>query len=224
MFEALYLFGRRHSDLFPEGSLGRGLLIQIESGLAELKELTPSQLTDIRRAQTETGTKTRARKVLRSDLRRILKTARFIAGTVPGFDEPFKLPRSEGDAALLYTARAFAERAAPCVDVFIKYSMPAGFIEDLNTNIRIIERSVDDRSTSRNRHKAATAAIDAAMKKCMKAALDLYVIMANILRHDKLTRLEWDRARHVQRARRKKAVSATTEPADESSDTTTSDQ
>jgi hypothetical protein len=162
----------------------------------------------MRDSEAETKEKARARKSLQVDLNRIIKTARFIAGTVPGFDEPFRLPRSESDAALLYTARLFAERAAPSLDVFIRFSMPANFIDDLNTHIRNIERATDSRAAVRTRQKAATAAIDAAMKKCMKAVLDLDVIVGNTLRDDKITLTLWNSARHVKQATRRKKKAA----------------
>jgi hypothetical protein len=62
------------------------------------------------------------------------------------------------------------------------------------------------------------------MKKCMKAVFDLDVIIANVLRDEKVIRTLWKSARHVQRARRKKAGSDTTDVAEESSNTTGSGQ
>ena len=86
--------------------------------------------------------------------------------------------------------------------------MPPSFIQDLNTHIRNIEQAGGSRSAIRSRQKVTTAAIDAAMQKCMKAVLDFDVVATNVLRDDKLALTAWQSARHVKRAPRKKKADA----------------
>ena len=97
MFQAVDSFGALYSSFFPPGSLGRHLLNRITEGLAEIDALAPDQIGCINNARSETIVKDQAREALLADLRRIVRTARFIAGTIPGFDEPFKF--------LLHSAR-----------------------------------------------------------------------------------------------------------------------
>ena len=211
MFTRVDLFWTRSADSSPLGSLGREYLDVISEGLAEVQHLRAAQTAGFGDAMESTKTKTRARKSLLLHLRRIIRTARFIGRTIPGFDEPFKLPRGQSDAALLYTARQFVERATPVMDVFIKFSMPANFIEDLETDVRDIERQNDERSTFRGKHKESTASIDAVMKKCMAALQNLDVVVTNSVT-DRTTLAVWKTARRVHRSRQRKAAAATGAP------------
>ena len=178
------------------------------STLAQLSVLAPHQLADTGDARLKTDEKKRARTALLATMNRTNKTARFIASSVPGFDDPFKLPRSESDAALLYTARLFVERATACADLFIKFSMPADFIAEMNTHIRNIEQAIESREAILKRLKGTTAAIDAGLKECMNTLFKLDIVMANTLRDDPVTRTAWNSARHVKRAPQKKKAAS----------------
>jgi hypothetical protein len=159
-----------------------------------------------------TSAKTKERNALLDNMRRINKTAAFIATTVPEFDDQFKLPRSESDAALLYSAGLFSERAKSSADVLIQFSMPVTFLEDMTRQIRNLEQAIESRSEIQKRLKATTAAINSRMKTCMDAVLKLDIVMANTLRDDRIARELWETARRTRRApvRKKKAAAKTT--------------
>ena len=206
MFARVKVFAAKSEQLFPAGSLGRRLLDDVVAGLAEINKLSPTQMGEIGNARRRTKDKTDSRKALTADLRRIIRTAKFIADTIPGFDAPYKLPKSQGDAALLYTARQIVKTAATSADVFCQFSMPATFLDDLYTHIRIIEQSTESRAAVRVRHMEATAAIDALISKCMKAVADFDVVATNTLREDPATLAVWKSTRHVQRSAPQKKI------------------
>jgi len=133
---------------------------------------------------------------------------RLIARTVPRFDERFPPVRGRSDAALLYSARLFIERAVPYWDEFVRYAMPPDLIDTLNEHIQNIEQLTRERSDARTALKEATAAIDAALTEGMNAATELDVILTNTLRANTPLLALWKRARHVKRIPRKKAASA----------------
>ena len=209
MLNKVGVFRSSHDHLFTAGSVARELSDRISSGMSRLNVLAPHQLAHSRDARLQTAGKNRARKALLATLNRTVKTAQFIASGVPGFDEAFQLPRGESDAAILYTARQFVERATPSAALFIRFSMPADFIDDMNTHIRNIEQAMENRSAILRRLKESTAAIDAGIKECMNALFKLDIVMANTLRDDPVTQAGWNAARHVKRAaQKKKAASA----------------
>ena len=209
MLRTVHTFCTHNNDLFPPGSMAREALDSISSGFAELGKLGVDQFSGFALTRAKTNAKTLGRKALLANLNRIIKTAKFIAATVAGFDESFKLPRSESDSALLYHARVIADRAAPSAELFVKFSMPLDFIADLNTQIRDIEQAIDERAQTRKHLKHTTAAIAVAMKKCMIAVQQMDVAMTNMLRGQPGKRAEWEMARHVQRARHnKRAISS----------------
>ena len=89
--------------------------------------------------------------------------------------------RGRSDAALLYSARLFIERAFPYWDEFVRYAMPPDLIDTLNEHIQNIEQLTRERSDARTALKEATAAIDAALTEGMNAATELDVILTNTL-------------------------------------------
>jgi len=143
----------------------------------ELSVLTAAQASGLRLAKGGTERKTDARVALRKSLADISQTARLIARTFPRFDEQFQIPRSLGDATLLYTARLFAQQGAPHSELFVRYAMRPTFIDDLTLLIETVEQSKRDRTGARSAHKDATAAINAALKKGMNAIEELDVLV-----------------------------------------------
>jgi hypothetical protein len=221
MLRRVAVFSRQHGALFPENSLAHELLNTIQSVLEELNEHSVSQVGGIHDAQSHTKAKTRVREALRAGLMEIARTARLISRTIPRFDEPFQFPRSKSDTALLHAARQFAEKAAAVSDAFIRHAMRPDFIDDLNANIQKVEKARHDRFEARATHRKATAAIDAALQKAMTALADFDILIANILRNDNATMAVWKSARHVKRARKRKAAAAAAQsdpPSDSLSD------
>jgi len=201
-------FGAAHTDVFPAASLGGEMFAIIASTVQELDGQATSQVSGIGAAREGSTSKAAARATLREDLESISRTARTLALDTPGLDNKFQLPRSAGARALLTAARAFARDAAPLTAEFIRHEMPPDFLDDLNADIRNLERAIGERSSSREAHVKATLAIDAAMEKGLTALQRLDTIARNKLREDMPTLAAWDRACHVERAGRAKANTA----------------
>jgi hypothetical protein len=211
MFASVERFCALRADLFPLGSRAHQLLEILTTERTELVRLWPMQTNCKRESIFRTSQKRKERKALLDNMRRMHKTAAFIATAMPQFDNQFKLPRSESDAALLYSAGLFAERAKTSADVFIQFSMPATFLEDMTRQIRNLEQAIASRSEIQKRLKVTTAAINSHMKTCMDTVLKLDIVMANTLRDDRMGREMWGTARHTRRppVRKKKAAAKT---------------
>jgi hypothetical protein len=197
-------FGAAHTDVFPAASLGGEIFAIIASTVHELDGHATSQVSGIGAAREGSTTKAVAQAALRVDLESISRTARTLALDTLGLDDKFRCPRGAGARALLAAARAFARDAAPLAAEFVRHELPPDFLDDLNADIRNLERAMGERSSGTEAHVKATAAIDKAMEKALTALQRLDTIARNKLREEIPTLAAWDRACHVERAGRSK--------------------
>ena len=133
--------------------------------------------------------------------------------TLPGLDARFRLPRSLSDRELLGTAQAFARDATPLKAEFIRFALPADFLDDLNAHITEFEAAMTSRHAGVGEQAAATAAFDDALESGLNAVRQLDALVRNTFHADPANLAAWESARHVERAaRRAPAPSAPNAP------------
>ncbi len=182
--------------------------------MKELEQHATTQTSSAGAARQGSTSRAVAHAALREDLLAITRTARALALDVPGLDDKFRLPRSGSDTALLNSARAFAADAAPLTAEFIRHELPADFLDDLNADIADFEQAVNSQNTGMDARVAATAAIDGALERGLKAVQRLDVIVRNKFHNDLSTLAAWTSASHVERApKRKQTVASPDAPA-----------
>lgn len=192
-------FGASRAVFFPAASRGGELFATVATVVTELETHASDQTSSTGASREGTTTKAVARAALTETLDAINLTARAIALTTPGLDDQFRLPRKATDQALLAAARSFAEDAFPRKDAFISRDMPATFIEDLNAEIAAFDSAISNKNVKTGSRVEATAAIDDAIDRGMKAAQELNAIVKNKLRDDRPALAAWSSARHVER-------------------------
>ena len=153
-----------------------------------------------------TTTRAAAREALREAIEAIVRTARVIGETKPGFDDRFRMPRGDNDQAMLDLARGIAALVAdPAVKAeLISHALPADFVEDLNTDIAAMQAAISDQSEGRADVKSAGVSIDETDAHGMKTARAMDVVVKNFYRDNAAVLAEWETARHVERAPRRK--------------------
>ncbi len=129
-------YGVQQASSFPASTRGAELFAVIDQAATTLASHVAKQSAGAGSAREGTATKAVAREGLRNWLERIRRTARSMSQTTAGLDSKFRIPRNMTDQALLGTAQAFHDEATPLKDEFIKYAMPATFLEDLAGQIR----------------------------------------------------------------------------------------
>ncbi len=196
---------------FPPGSLGAELAARVNSGADALANHSAQQVSGTTSARQGTAVKAAARETLREDLEHLRGTARAMGRTMPGLDTKFRIPGNLSDQVLISTARAFVADALPLKTDFIRYSMPANFIEDLNEHIDEFEAAVLLQQTARGTHVRAKAGIDDALEDALDAIRQLDAVVRNTFRNDPVKLAAWTSARHVERAPRR-PVPQTTQP------------
>jgi hypothetical protein len=91
---------------------------------------------------------------------------------------------------------------------FISHAMPSDFVEDLNAGIAALQEAIGDQSEGRAGVKSAGVSIDETDARGLKTARAMDVVVKNFYRNNAAVLAEWETARHVERAPRRKASKA----------------
>ena len=134
----------------------------------------------------------------------ISRTARAMSQTTPGLGDKFRLQRHATDQDLLGAARAFASDATTIKSDFLRYALPADFLDDFNEQIEDFDGALQARRASINNQVTASAAFDDELGDAFAAVRRLDAIVRNTYRDNPSKLAAWASARHVERAPRRK--------------------
>lgn len=198
-FARIKEFGAGVAAAFPPASLGGQKFAAIGSVVNDLRAQGSAQSLGHGAAKTSTGAKKAARESLRQQLRAISKTARSMNSISPELGATFRLPKNNGDGALLNTARAVLEAATPLKAEFLKREMPESFLDDLAATINTFEAADTSKNTNREKRVGATAFLKQALERGRALKQELDAIVRNKFRNDPAKLAAWKTATHVER-------------------------
>jgi hypothetical protein len=205
MFLRLKAFAASHTDI-PATTVWPQLVTNLTSVLADLDWHVSSE--EVGKGAKLAGTATRgaAREALRDDVEAIVRTARVIGETTPGFDDKFRMPHGDNDQAMLDLARGIAALVTDTAvkAEFISHAMPSDFVEDLNADIAALQDAIGDQSEGRAGVKSAGVSIDETDTHGLRIARAMDVVVKNFYRNNAAVLAEWETARHVERAPKRK--------------------
>jgi hypothetical protein len=201
--------GESHADSFPIGSLAAQKFQGIREVIAEVEAHGVAQSGGKGAAQASTSAKRAARDDLRQRMVAVRETALAMEESLPGVSANFRIPRTNGDQALISAARAFVEAATPLKNEFLQREMPATFLEDLTAAVERFESALNEKNVNTEKRITATAAISAALERGMKLVRELDPIVKNKFRGDAATLAAWASASHVERPPKKRAPRTT---------------
>jgi hypothetical protein len=211
MFVRVSDFSDGHTSDFPATSMGGQKFAALAAVADELNTHGANQSGGKGAAQASTQAIQAARVDVRQKMMAIRETAIAMEDVSPGISANFRVPRTNGDQALISAARAAVETATPLKSGFLQREMPATFLDDLAASVNKYENAVNEKNTNREKHVTATASIKDALKRGVKLVRELDPIVRNKYRNDPATLAAWDSATHVPRpAKKKKAKAATT--------------
>ncbi len=199
-------FGTEHAADFPASSLGGEKFAAVSAVIDELEEHGTAQSAGGSAARTSTGAKRAAREELKRQMSAISETARAMESGRPGIAASFRLSNTNGDQALLNAARAFVETATPLKTEFIRYELPASFLEDLSAAVSAFENALSGQTQGVERRVTATAAIEAVIERGRQLVRELDAIVSNKYRNNRATLAAWESASRVERLPRRKKV------------------
>lgn len=202
MLQRVRDFGAANSTAFPAASFGGQLFTTVNTVITELQDHVTVRASGTSREITTT--KAIARANLEEDLVMMSRTARAMALEVPGLEDKFRLPHSNGEQAWLGAARAFLADATPLKQEFVKYAMPENFLEDLAADIAAFESAIAAKNSVQANRISATASIDEVLAKGMRAVQQLRAVVKNRFHADPAKLAAWESASHVERADRRR--------------------
>lgn len=203
MFQRVRDFGIEHGGDFPNTSLAQQLFTSLTEVITELGGQATSEVSGRGSARQSTETRSQARAALRDALEAISRTARAMAGDVPGLDDKFRVPRNNGDQLLLNAARAFVNDAEPLRPQFVAHELPTTFLVDLQADIDELEAAISRQASSVGDHVAARAGIDDAIDRGTQVVRKLHAIVRNKYANNPMILAEWTSASHTERAPRR---------------------
>ena len=203
-------FGDTHREAFPEHTVGGHAFAAIAAAVTQMSEFYRSKVTTSRESRS---TKALARAALADRINTIARTAKVIAGSVPGFDDPFTLGRGrQSDRTLLVNGELFGAAADAVQAQFLAHGLPATFVADLSACVTQFTQAVQGREAGKSGATAAQAGIDAALASALTALRTLDVIVVNQLGADPVAMAVWKRERRTTPAKARPAVSPAPAP------------
>jgi hypothetical protein len=202
-------FGESHTSSFPIGSLATQKFQAIAAVIEEVEAHGMAQSGGKGAAQAGTSAKRAAREDLREKMVAMRETALAMEEITPGVSVNFRVPRTNGDQALISAARAFVEAATPLKNEFLQRELPATFLEDLAAAVTRFENALNEKNTNTEKRIAATAAISSSLERGMRLVRELDPIIRNKFRGDAAALAAWASASHVARPPKRRAPQTT---------------
>jgi hypothetical protein len=198
-FLRVQAFGRENwADANPASYVAQKLAV-INTMLTGLEGYTGAQATGLGAARQSTLKRVAARRELLQLLKAISRTARMMEEIEPTLFRQFRVPRGEGDQAVLAAAASFATAARPLEAEFVRRGLTDNFIEDLETRAAALREAVGLKIESRRSHVTATANIDTLIERGLKAVRQLDSFMRNTYANDPAMLAAWVSASRVER-------------------------
>ena len=199
-FKNVDAFGIKYATDFPAASMGGQQFALIHAAVPMTATLGGAQVSGTDAAHSAVIGKVAARFHLHDDMIGIVNAAHSLAllGTA-GLAGKFLMPHSNGDQALLNSARAFATDAVPFSAQFISLGLPATFLTQLNTDITAFEALITNKGSGVSAQAGATGGLESAAHQAAVALHVLNTIVKNTYKNNPTKLAEWATASHVEK-------------------------
>jgi hypothetical protein len=193
-------FGIANAADFLPASLGGQQFALIHAAVPQTATLGGAQVSGTDAAHSAVIGKVAARFHLHDDMIGIVNAAHSLAllGT-PGLAGKFLMPHSNGDQALLNSARAFATDAVPFTAQFLTLGLDATFLTQLNTDITAFEALITSKGSGVGAQAGATGGLQSAAHQAAVALHVLNTIVKNTYKNNPAKLAEWATASHVEK-------------------------
>lgn len=198
-------FAEAQRDTLTRSTTALTHLDALKGAIARLDAEDVKKLSSARQGRTN---RLARRAALTARLVDIARTARDVAHDVPAMRDDFPLRRFAGDQALINLGRLYVEKAAPLATEFVDNGLPDTFISELNAAIGDLDQAVQQAEQEKRRHANARDNIRDAFRVANVAVLRLHRVMTNQLRNNTLARADWERARRLGHAVRRRIRTA----------------
>jgi hypothetical protein len=203
MFLRLKAFSNNHAEI-PPTTVWPQLVTGLDSVNADLAEQIADEESGHSVKRTGTAGRDDAREALKDLVEAIVRTARAIDETKPGFAEGYRGPSQLSDRALLDLAIGIARITPPHKADFLSHGMPADFLETLDAAIAKLQQTMTDQSEGKAGVKSAGVEIEETMDQGMSVRRRMDAVVRNVYRDNTAVLAEWETASHIEQAPKKK--------------------
>lgn len=200
-FDRMNRFGMKHAGRFAANSRATGLFAKVGTLVKAMEDEGVRKISGTATYHGGTSGKQLAADLVREDLRAIRDTARAIALSedMPEFDDKFSLPRSGAYAVLLVSAKSCLRDATPHKALFMEFEMPADFLDDLASDIALLEKADDGQNVGFSEKVAGTAELSSLSSAGCRLRNQLVPMVRNKFRNEAGILAEWESAIHMVR-------------------------
>jgi hypothetical protein len=171
---------------------------KLDEKVARAKALVNQGATGHLTVHASVLTKDEVRDALTVKIRLLQGVARAAAVEVPGVGARIRLRNGRpGNTAFLASAQLALAQATEFQELFTKYGMPAGFLEEFGALVKEFEASLDEKDAGLRTHVGANAELDATMSDIMMLVKQLDAINRHRFRKDAERLAAWKSARNV---------------------------
>lgn len=207
------LFMDAQSEDFPDGSKGATATARLKEALVNLSDLDVARTTGASKRQQGTAGRRGVREELRELVQAVSDTAKTIALDHPDIKGIFEFSDADrSDLTLIATARSFADAAAPLVNLFVEYQMPATFINDLRSKADSLEHYMSLQTEGLGARAHSNTSAEETLQRLSELVERLDTIVRNKYRDDHAKITSWERVRRIESAPHPKDDGAETPP------------
>lgn len=194
-------FGDRYTNYFPINTMSSDLFAMVKGILANLDQYIVTEHSGTGTIKKGVLSKANLRKAVISDLEDINRIAKAISYEIVGFDENFRLPRKYTAEAVINLAKAFALDAESVKTQFLRYEMPADFIDQLNKNVDALANATNNKNQAVSDRAVIKAAIDGNLSEGVIIIRKLDAIIRTRFKVDKTFLMGWAAASRIERVK-----------------------
>jgi len=202
-FIGIRQFGLDNTADFPVGSVAALQFAEISAVIDLINQLAGEQVEGFGDARFAFNSKAIARDDLRDEMDGIANLAPSMAYEFPGIELKFRFRRNLSDPDLLAKARAFHAEAQQYQEDFIRYGLNPRFLDHLLAAIEAFENSFGAPVTATTEQVAATAELDAALRRGMIARNILLGVVKQKYKNNIGKLNAWKSASHIERTEKK---------------------
>ena len=195
------VFMNASAEDFPDGSKAAIAHTRLKEELAALDALDVARAAGVGKRQQGTAGRRATRKRLRELVNAVSATAETIALDRQDFKGLFSLKELDGsDDTLIATARAFADRAAAFVPLFVEYNLKQTFVQDLRSDADALANFKTLQEEGVGERSGSNTSADEAVRRLTEQVERLDTFVRNKY-HDNPAKLAaWERARRLEKA------------------------
>ena len=188
---------------FAEGSKVVTLCTKIKQERAKLAEFDVVRSSSMSKRKQGTVARQNMRKLLSNLVNSVTDTAEVIALDHTDFKGMFVRPqKNAGDLTLIADARAFADKVAPVVGLFVENGLPATFINDLRSYADSLEHSIQLQTGGVGERVRTNAEIERTIKRLNELIERLDVNVRNKYTSGDPKLIAWESARRLEQPAR----------------------